>query len=293
MKKLVFCLISSILLTSCKYGFNELFGRNDEVNERSHSLVNLNDGNLAPNLNDSDSYSVLFVTDTHFGRVSSSNGARQDEDFFKKLSEIKNEYESAGTPLRFAVCCGDLVETGLKENYEKFSAELQNKLLNDFNLNLYSVVGNHDLYASGFDNWKNTVYQKSSAYKFVTGNNQKISWYFLDTGNGTLGSKQFEHFRTLSMGDPNPKIVISHYPIYGDGIVYFSLQNRNERDKIISLLSRTNTMCYIAGHAHSSKVDYSYGEYFTEHVIQGYLDQREFVILTVNNGDYSIKRYKY
>lgn len=149
---------------------------------------------------------------------------------------------------------------------------------------VYNVVGNHDVYNSGWDLWKKTCPPHTSTYYFET---EDFIWYFLDTASGTLGRPQFYDLKDKLAQSSKPKLVFTHYPLYGGGIFYFCLSNPRERAELISLFARTNVKLYCSGHYHAGAF-YDYGP-FQEHVVKALGQFGMCHVLHVDNGTYTIE----
>jgi hypothetical protein len=111
---------------------------------------------------------------------------------------------------------------------------------------IFNSCGNHDIYQSHWDNWKNNCYPHTSFYKFKTAG---LSWYCLDTASGTLGRQQYEIFKREVESDSNSKIVFSHYPLTEYDLA-FGLGETTERNLLISSLLKNKVLCYFGGHNH-------------------------------------------
>jgi len=282
-----FTICISLLCTSCIYGLNEFLYRSDEANTRSPDVVNLNKSGAAPDIGTSSEFSVVVITDVHFGRNSKKDQSRHDDLFLSWLSAKQAELLSQGKPIKFCICLGDSTETGLVDDYQLY-ADFCARIKTQTGLVVYSITGNHDLMNSGWSHWKSTVYPYVSSYFFETAQgDKKFSWYFLDSGNGTLGYRQMKSCIGKMNRDENPKIVFSHYPIYAGGIFYFTLQNETERDTLLSAFASNNVKMVLEGQMHEGK-KYSFGNKFTEIVESGYLDYRTTGVLTVNLTSQSV-----
>lgn len=285
MKRFSICLLIFLLnlFLSCSsadsYGIYQFWNRSDSVETRSDSITDL--GSVTPATGTS--YAVLLITDVHFGGENSgSNGARKDLEFLLWLKNLKAEMEAAGTPElypSFAICLGDMAEHGYESeflNYHLFTETLNTEEYG--NLVTYNVVGNHDLYNSGWDRYKVHCYPYNSFYKFRT---SSLSWYFLDSASGTLGDDQLtslsRDMKYLEKG--RKKLVFTHVPVYADGLFYFIMQEADERNRFISLLGEEDTIALFDGHTHQ---EHTCNLGFIEYNIPGYLAKRAFSILYVN-----------
>ena len=143
--------MSISLFSSCKYGLNEAFYRVHDVSERASEVYELS----SPVQSDSDFYgktfSVVFFSDIHFGKAGSK---RYEENFLTWLTSFVETNEVPA----FCVCLGDIADHGLEEEFIEYNsfAKRVNELLggNDNDVKVLNVLGNHDLYNSGWLKYK-------------------------------------------------------------------------------------------------------------------------------------------
>lgn len=274
-------LLSCGLSFSCRYGLSQFMYRSDEANARSPALVNLNKEGKAPDIGTDSKFSAIVLTDIHFGRSGYDASTRPDDSFFTWLSAKQAELSAAGAPAKFCICLGDCVETGKTDEYAEYY-NFCTKMKQTYGLQVYSIAGNHDLFNSGWSTWKQTCYPYVSSYMFTTAQGSNaMNWFFLDSGNGTLGYNQLTDCVDKMNRNTNAKLVFTHYPIYAGGIFYFTLQNETERDTLLAAFGRDNVKQVLEGHVHKGK-SYSFGNQFTETLLNGYLDYRSACVLTVD-----------
>lgn len=255
----VFCLS----LTSCSFGMYKVFDHGKSIEERVGDI-----SEIAASAVSSGTYSFVVITDVHFG----SSKGRHDDSFIAELGKISPAPS-------FCVCLGDIADHGRDSEYDDFNA-LAGRVNAITGGKVYTVVGNHDLYNDGWEGFQSKIYPNTSYYKFKINN---ISYYFLDSGSGSLGKKQFNNLKKDMMQDSNRKIVCNHYPVYGTAdffASYYSLQNTLEADQLLTLLKQRGALAYLSGHMHSEHST-SFGS-FTEYVVPGYLDNRKFAVVTVD-----------
>lgn len=296
-------LICSATFVSCvifDYSLYEAFYRPMKVEDRARKIEKLNISvdqtgskirtNMQNELGEEkplvirsdDSYNVLIITDVHFGNPScAQDGIRHDSDWFKMLESKKTEKgERFLDTVKFAVGLGDFAEHGYLEECQDYNKNIRDRLEKEYGIPLFNIVGNHDLYNSGWNNWKTTMFPHTSFYKFET---PSFSWYFLDSASGTLGEYQFDALRKEMLNDSKKKLVFSHIPLYADNYLYFSLQNTDERNRLISTLAETSARYFIEGHSHEKR-SYDFGA-FTEMNIADFALSRSYGILQVNESD--------
>lgn len=269
--KFSFFLIS-LLFFSCEYGIHEAFFRERSVNERANQITNLTFEKTLP---DNPEYKILLISDVHIGSTKYGNENENIKAFLEKVSEIDNILACFAT--------GDLAEHGYKSEFQKYKAEITDKL-EEQNIKTYNLLGNHDLYNSGFKSFKKICYPYNSFFKLQT---QNVSFYALDSANGTFGQKQIFALQNSMKNDKNKKIILSHYPFFAEGTNYFVLQDSEERNSLISLLYKNNTILAVNGHRHEY---YKSDLGFTEENLSALFKHRSFFILNIKeNSDTDIK----
>lgn len=290
-RNFIILILSSCLLTSsCSlmdYDLSEALYRHWNVNKRAKSLKILDSEKTINEITSDDEYDVLIFTDVHFGNENNGrNGKRREKEWFEKLTEINSSTnQTIIENVRFAICLGDIADHGLVKETLRFKEEIE-KELEKFNIKTYNIVGNHDLYNSGWNQWSENLNPGTSFYKFST---QSFSWYFIDSASGTIGSYQFDSLLSDMKNDDKIKFVFSHIPIYAENFTYFVMQDSEERNKLISCCAKYNIQAFIAGHTHY-KFQTDLGK-FVEYTIPSFLEKYAYAILHVNEKEktFSIK----
>ncbi len=236
----VFLIFSAVLFPGCEYGIWEGFYRPNGVYERVQNLVDIDDSeteNLVSSIAGK-TYSFLVVSDIHCGK---SEQSRENVDRLLHWLGLRVDIPD------FCVTLGDSADHGRADEMDTY-LELERRL-KDFGVkNVYNVLGNHDLYNSGWNAWKEKMYPHTSFYRFSTG---KISYYFLDTASGSLGKKQMELLRSAMEADGLPKFVFTHYPVYSDvNLGFCGLQESTEGDLLMDLFHKNNVVQVVEGHTH-------------------------------------------
>lgn len=276
MKTIINLLLVVFLFSACSsYGF--FWGQFDEadVDERSACLTDFKSLDLSDQkIPLSSKYSFIIVTDLHFG------ASREDLDedaFLEWLDSLyksctEGEVKNYSKLPRFAVNLGDTADGGKEEQFEdflRFASRVKavaGKYLYGENeetpdterrFRIYSVLGNHDLYHHGWPHFEKLVYPYTSSYFFslnvLPQDNKGFSFYFLDTANGTMGTKQLEDFKNKLSKDKRSKIVFTHYPVYaGGGDMFMIIQDSMERNTILTSFAKNNVKQVYEGHAHKN-----------------------------------------
>ena len=169
-----------------------------------------------------------------------------------------------------------MAEHGWEEEFERYKA-FTDRLESAHGIKTYNAVGNHDLYNSGWTYCKEYLYPFKSLYYFEAGG---FSWYCIDTASGSLGDRQMRLLRKTMRSDPNPKIIMSHFPLWANGHFYFSLQDTLERNLLIAMCAETGVKAALTGHTHIEKTS-DFGK-FTEYNHPGFYAKAGWGIITVD-----------
>ncbi|MBQ9539663.1 MAG: metallophosphoesterase, partial [Treponema sp.] len=259
-----------ILPTACKpieLGLYKLFDHGPDVEERATRLEKVS----SPSVPIGD-FAFIVTSDVHFGNAEYK---RDDEAFYDEIRNLKRSLDPVPS---FTVCLGDVVEHGDRvdewEDYRDWCRKVEEITGNK----VYTTDGNHDLYNEGWDHFEFYTYPGTGFFRFEDPVNS-FSFYFLDTGSGSLGSKQYDMFKKAVKSDDNPKIICTHYPVYGTGQFfydYYTLQNTEETDSLITFFENNNVKLFLAGHMHELHEN-ELGS-FTELVLPCYAQKHKFAI---------------
>lgn len=263
MKKIVFMVFALFfpILFSCNFALHEAFYRDGEVNIRSSSIAEISSP-VVPS-----KFKVAIITDVHFG---ATKYARYENQFLSWLNQTMPD---------FVICLGDVSEHGLSNEIEAYS-EFVDKIKSVCGGEVYTIVGNHDLYNSGWNFFSEKIFPQTSLYHFST---QKFSWYFIDTSSGYLGEKQMSALKNAMRKDSLPKIVSSHIPIYfRDVIMPDMLQDTEEADELITLFSKENVRLVLEGHTHEH--ERRNWKNMILYNVPGFLELHQWALLTVDEA---------
>lgn len=267
------------LFLSCNYGFYLSLFNEESVDSRAESMTVLT-GEDVPRV-DSDVFSFIVMTDVHCG----ASEKRYNEKFFAWL---KNQLsESAEKRPKFCVSLGDSADGGHESEYKEYNAfisemaSIVEEKTGDSGFKTYTILGNHDLYNNGWEQWEKLVFPKTSFYTFtIDTTTSPVTLFFLDTANGTLGDSQRDSFERVIKQNENMALVFSHYPIYAGGNLLMTLQDTTERALLLTWFAKYNVKAVFAGHAHKN-YGFDSGD-FREDVTASYVFQRNFRLVTVD-----------
>ena len=222
----------------------------------------------------SENYSVIAITDIHFSRT------KKDE-FLTKLKDL--DFTDYG-PHAMILALGDISDGGTHSQYKEYN-DFVDEIENILHIKVFPVPGNHDTYDTGAygKNYIEDVFP-TTFYRIKFRN---ISYYFLDSADGTFGYKQLNSLENLFISDSNKKIICTHYPLYADTL-YYRLSNYKEKAHLINLLSNNDVILYLSGHTHIF-LEHNFGS-FKEYVcgnLVGDDEKPSFLILSFNKkGEY-------
>lgn len=277
--------VSGLLFGGCRFGLYPACFGEDGPEKRMSDNTELSGSDLPENGVLPGTFSAVAFSDTHFG---SPKEYGNTEKFLTYLESAFNDADETKRP-RFLVCLGDIADTGMAEQYDMYNEfvdkvkELaKNSALADNNFKVYGMVGNHDLYNWGWNNWRECVYPYKSCYHFSVGG---YSFYFEDTANSALGNKQYSDLSKAMTADTNPKVVFSHYPMYENGTLIFKMQDSYERSKLVNLYASNKVLHVFGGHAHKDVMN-DFGS-FSEQLIGSMRYTGTVVHFTVGDSSFS------
>jgi 3',5'-cyclic-AMP phosphodiesterase len=293
------CLLCALLclLSSCGYGVDQIFGRDDTVGSRSlegsdrGTVIGEQKALLAKAIPPGTAFSFIATSDLHFSQARGPRAAALEG--FARLA--------AESGADFALFGGDYADRGLEEEYKLFlsfastlKAGSSSHLGEGAALPWFSVVGNHDLYNSGWKYYKK--YLGPSSDSFSAGS---LRFYCIDTGSGTVGETQLEDLGSAMSADPSPKVVLSHYPVHGARTyAYFRLTNTRERAQLLSMFNSYGVKLLLCGHWHrAEEADCgNFPEYLTGSLVDAKPDglARAVLVKVASDGSIaSLDRYTF
>jgi len=245
------------VLCSCDPYIENLFKNADSVSQRASSITDFT-------ADFGSAYSVLLVSDVHF-----ESGYERPEKLFSYL---------AGLPSAPAACfvLGDLTRDTLRtefESYLQFCDDLKQAGIGT----VYAVPGNHDC-DDGGGLYLSMVYPYKSCYRI---NTPGLSYYFLDSAEGSHGDEQISNLKAAMGRDAKKKIVLSHYPLYSSAFSDKLLKS-TERAVLITLFAKSNVLRYICGHTHKQETQ-DFGS-FTQTVLGDLHWSGQWAVLSVDEA---------
>lgn len=217
----------------------------------------------------SESYTAVVIADPHF----SSGRERLPEKYYQWLDELPQERKP-----RMCLVLGDIANHGLPSEYEFYNAFVQE--MRRRGMEVYGILGNHDVFESGNfgKNYLSAVEPHAACYSVQT---PRLSYYFIDTADNLVGQPQYSALESQMKADSNPKIILSHVPLYAPTSIYYRMKNSVERARLLSLFSRHNVRMFLCGHLHEH---HSYDMGAFEEIIVNTSTEGTWGILTVDES---------
>lgn len=215
-----------------------------------------------------DEYSIFTASDIHVGGTNNL-------DIF--LNHTKQQNATS------VVLAGDLC-SGHDYDFETLYTHIENSNTQ----NLFTIVGNHDLY---FEGWP-VFYEKfgSSTYYFTVKTPTAIDLFIcLDTGGGTLGSSQFEWFHEIldsKRHDFRRCVIFTHNNLLRLRFTTSTNPQVEELRDLFELFAEYNVDMVVTGHDHvkGSEVFGNTVHIITDALQDGYSDAGYF-IFNVKQGE--------
>lgn len=224
----ILCGALTLLTVSCLFDAESIVGAEQPDNRYSTSAKL--EYPTVPQIIDPTDFSLLVITDTHFGRY---NG-----------SVLAAESLRQTVPYDFLVINGDITQTGKEKDWEEAMSELS--LLN---VPYYFTLGNHDLYNDGQEMFYK--YFGPTHYSLTVGALQLL---FLDTGNGVIAEAEKEWYEEqLHASTASDIITFTHTSPITRYVQHMVAQpNPDEFYWMVDLHADYGVSALIAGHIHNN-----------------------------------------
>jgi 3',5'-cyclic AMP phosphodiesterase CpdA len=276
--KVIVPLLIGLIFSACNYAdMGGMFVVNESVNERFEQSLEANklNGNTELIVN-VDDYNLAVMADVHIGGT---------ENFDKAIQLVKGSNTTA------LVLNGDICN-GNGYDYDSLEQHLPEKT----DLMYFMLAGNHELYFGGWNEYYNRF--GSSSYYFTVKTPVATDLYIcLDTGSGTLGSKQLAWFKKLlveSRLQYRRCIVFTHNNLYRIRHTLSTNPTNEELLVLTELFAKYKVDMVVTGHDHFKNViklgntthitmnalhdGFMYAGYFQINIIEGQVNY-EFVDL--------------
>ncbi len=263
-----------LLMSSCeKVDLRGMFMAYESVNSRFSDSMRWNEAHPPRAIVvEEDAYTLFVMGDSHVG------GTDNLDIFF-------GDALAAGAEA--ALMAGDLV-TGRRKAYERFERHLPDPDA----IALFPVAGNHDLYFNGWEEYYARL--GSSTYLFTVQTPEAADLYIcLDSGSGTLGSKQLDWLReTLEnkRQDYRHCIVMTHNNFFRFRRTASTNPLVEELHVLMDMFTRHNVNMLITGHDHR-RSDEVFGltRYVTLDALLDGFSHASYMVLSVENGEIGVE----
>ncbi|MBN2350199.1 MAG: metallophosphoesterase [Bacteroidales bacterium] len=263
----IFLLMS---FTACEtVDFDGMFISDKSVNKRFEQSMNWNVRTpFRELLVTGEHYTLLSMGDSHVGTTSN-------------LDSLLNY--AILTNAAAVVMVGDLT-TGQAEDYSLFRDHLPEQEI----LSTFQVVGNHDLYFNGWDQFFSTFGSSSYIFTVKTPLNSDL-YICLDSGSGTLGNKQLDWFKNI-LQELRPEyrhcVVFTHNNLFRNRHTFSTNPLVEELHVLLELFTIHQVDMVITGHDHQHYDDV-FGN--TTHIVMDALkdgvSNSGFFQLNINEGN--------
>lgn len=233
-----------------------------DQSERSNELHGFSNIDV-PN----DDYTLCIAADIHMGGTSN----------FDKFLTVSKSMNAAAIILNGDISKGNIAD------YQT----LQQHLPDTKQLKYFSLVGNHDLFYNGWDEFHNLF---GSATYYFTVKSPKANDLFIciDTGNGTLGIKQLDWLKNVLQETRalyRNCIVFTHSNLYRAKHSLTTNPVDEELLIIMDLFTKHRINTVISGHEHNNAVEkFGNTTYFTADSMKDDNENAGYVKLTIKNG---------
>lgn len=243
-KKIAYTILA-LSLVSCNVDwFGFVSPTSDTTDRRVAQSLEWNERNGYKTINvPTESYRFYVGSDVHTEKTT--------HNLDKWLCALRND-----TTAYFGIIAGDCVNE--PKAFHLFASALHfDSVTQKRNDTVFTTLGNHDLYFEQWNDYKS--YFGTSTYWFeVQTPTQKDLFVVLDTGNGTLGTTQFDWLRDLLAARRNSYrhcIVVTHTNLFKNDNSNFPTSEMalEETFKITDLMQKYRVDLYLQGHDHNQE----------------------------------------
>lgn len=244
--KILTIILISTLLASCNVDWLGFVSpTSDTTNQRVAQSLAWNDQHDSTVIRvPADSYRFYVGSDVHTEKTT--------QNLTQWICALRND-----SAAYFGIIDGDCVNE--KDAFHVFAPALRfDSLTQQRNDTIFTTVGNHDLYFEQWNDYRD--YFHTATYWFaVRTPSQQDLFIILDTGNGTLGTKQYDWLAALLAAKRNQYrhcIVATHTNLFKNDNSTFptSEMSLEETYKITDLMQQYRVDLYLQGHDHNQEV---------------------------------------
>ena len=254
-------------------GFFYSLSTPDERFEQSRSLPQPADITPEPG-----GFSLIFISDTHF-----------TEDNIVDINSLVGRItDLAPSAVIGTAVLGDLVQNGQQSGYIDYVDSTSG-------LTVFNTIGNHDVYSSGWNYYKEYIGPSSYVVRIGEENTEgSLLLINLDSANATLGGKQTQWLVSLLETERDNYtycVVITHsnfFPAVTGTVVQFS--DKAEVYSLVNLFNEYNVNFVLSGHSHQLT---SYQLFNTQYLTLDSIkdNQSHFMIMSTETGSLLCETY--
>jgi hypothetical protein len=258
-----------------KYNFiSMVIPPSDLVNSRFEQSMRITQGKAVTQIEAADDYMFYVCTDTHIDKTSVNLEA------FNSI--LRNDDNAT-----FGVMLGDAIDR--RDNLPRYLEAIDyNPNIHKFDYTIFNVIGNHDVYFNGWEDYKSLIGPSVYWFKVKTPSYSDL-YITLDSATGTLGRKQFDWLKSFLAENRNQYrhcIVFTHVNILYSDLSQWVTSNLpiDETFALLELFSKYNIELVLQGHDHYRDDQIFNGvRYTVVGTIEDSVDNPEYITVFVNN----------
>ena len=242
MVKHIYTIILTLTVCSCNHFEVKglLFPTGDGVEKRFEQSAKMNENLKSSTIEAKESYTFYVATDPHI------------DETYENLTVYNDAFKN-DTDAAFGVILGDCID--VKDNLQKYLEALSYQPeRHTYNPELFHILGNHDTYFNGWDDFKEMI--GPSVYWFeVVFDGGKDLYIALDTATGSLGRKQTDWFKSFLSNNRTAYrhcVILTHTNLLYSDNTQVSSGNMpiEETFALIDVLGKHNASLVLQGHDH-------------------------------------------
>jgi predicted phosphodiesterase len=266
---------AAFVLQSCsdEVDYSGFFYSEAYSNERFEQSMSWNESRPVKDIIvNSDNYTFLVAGDSHCGSTANL-------DYFIE--------KTSAPEISFSILAGDMT-SGQSYDFDTVFTHLARLEAKPY----FPAIGNHDLF---FDGWQSYInYVGTTAYTFtVTSLSGKDLFICLDTGTGTLGSKQMKWLKETirnTRGSYRNCIVFTHVNFFRAHRVTSTVPLVEELYALLDLFADNSVDMVIMGHDHRRSVEnFDETRYITLDALEDDFEYASYMSVTNQEGTLSYK----
>lgn len=223
-----------------------------------------------------DDYRVYVCTDSHVDSTTHN------------LDKFVAAYKT-DTCCPFAIHLGDLINA--QNHYPRFDSSIHVIPAEGTDKPMYKTAGNHDLYFGQWEKFKE--YYGTSTYTLTVKTPHATDYFIcLDSGSGTLGTKELKWFREVlaaAEGQYRHLIVYTHTHVFKQDASqgHTSNYNMEETYELLGLVEKYGVELILMGHDHNREISrYGHATYIIVDSVQDPQERPYYMILNMGQLDY-------